>query len=87
MDTHKDVCNYYTLHGREYNYVNTILETILREIMWNCLKFIKEETLLQTNACNMGEHKDHIFFVHTPKCHPKLSGEGIGYSWGCVNNY
>jgi hypothetical protein len=23
----------------------------------------------------------------TPKCHCKLSGEGIKYSWGCAKNF
>ena len=35
MDTSKDVCNYYTICGREDNYRKTIIETILRELMWN----------------------------------------------------
>ena len=30
LDTSKDVCTYYTLRGREDNYVNTILDTGLR---------------------------------------------------------
>ena len=29
----------------------------------------------------------HIIVEHTPKCHPKISGEGIEYSWGCAKNY
>ena len=51
--------------------------------MQNCLKFIQEETLLQTNACKMGELREHILFNRILKCHPKISGEGIEYSWGC----
>ena len=54
VDTSKDVCTYYTLRGREDNYANTIIETNLRGLIRNCLKFIGEETLLQTNACKMG---------------------------------
>ena len=54
IDTYKDVCNYYTLRGKEDNYGNTILETILRELMQNFLKCIKEEKILQNNDCKLG---------------------------------
>ena len=87
MDTSKDVCTYYTLHGRDDNYCNTIVETSLRELMQNCLNFIEEETLLQKNYCKIGEGKDHVIVNRTPKCHPKISGEGIEYYWGYENDY
>ena len=87
MDTFKDICTYYPLRGREDQYVNTIIETGLRELMRKCQNFIEEETLLQTNACNMGERRDHIITDRTPKCHPQLYGEGIDHPWGCANNY
>ena len=87
MDTSKDVCTYYTLRRREENYFNTNIKTGLRELMKNCINFIKEETLLQTNACKMGDRRDHILVEHTPKFHPELSGEVIEYSWVCANNY
>ena len=45
--------------------------------MRNCFNFIKQETLLQTNICNMGYFRDHILVDRTPKCHPEFSGEGI----------
>ena len=86
MDTSKDVCTYYTVSRRQNNYGNTIIETSLRELMRNCLKFIEQETLLQTNAFKMGECRDHIIVDRTPKCHPNLSSEGIEYSWGCSIN-
>ena len=83
MDTSKDVCTYYTLRGREDNYGTKIIETSLRELMRNCLKFINQETLLQTNQLKMGDHRDHILVDGTHNCHPYISGEGIKYSWGC----
>ena len=55
--------------------------------MWNCLNFIEQETLIQTNACKMGQHRDHIIVDRTPKFHPKLAGEGIEYYWVCTKNY
>ena len=87
MGTSKDVCTYYILCGREDNYGNTIIETGLRGLMRKCINFIKEETILQTNAFKMVERKDHIIIEHTPKCHPRIYGEGIEYFWGCAKNY
>ena len=46
MDTSKDVRTYYTLLILKDNYSNTIIYASLRELMWNCLYFIKEDTLL-----------------------------------------
>ena len=66
MDTSKYVCNYYRLCGREDNYGNTIIEMSLRELIWNCLKFIDKEELLQTNDFNMGGCRDHILIDLTP---------------------
>ena len=77
MEISKDVCTYYTLRGQEDNYGNTIIEASLRELTHNCLKFIEEETLLQTNSCKMVEHRDHFLANRTPKCHPNISSEGI----------
>ena len=48
--------------------------------MCNCLGFIKEETLLRTNAHNMGERIDHSIINHKPKCHPDIFGEDAEYS-------
>ena len=87
MDTSKDVCTYYTPRVREGNYGNTIIEKSLRELMCNCLDFIEQEIILQTNARKMGHLKGHIIIDHTRKCHPELASEGIEYYWGCVNNY
>ena len=87
MDTSKDVCTYYTLRGLGDNNGNTILETILRELMRNCLNFIKQETLTQTNACKTGECRDHIIVNRTPKCHPGISSELIQQSWYCAKDY
>ena len=77
MDTSKDVCTYYALHGQEDNYGNKILDTSLRELMRNCLNFIEEETLLQTNAWNMGKIIYHIIVNRTINYHPDLLSEGI----------
>ena len=46
MYTSKDVRTYYTLLILKDNYSNTIIYASLRELMWNCLYFIKEDTLL-----------------------------------------
>ena len=40
METSTDVCTYYTKLGQENNYVNTIIETCFRELMWKFLNFI-----------------------------------------------
>ena len=77
MEISKDVCTYYTLCVQDDNYVKTIIETDLRELMRNCLNFIEDETRLQTNACNMGERRDHIIVDRTPMCHPDISDEFI----------
>ena len=68
METSKEVCTYYTLHVWEDNYGNTMIDMSLRELIRNCLNFIEEETLLQTNAWNMGESKYHIIVNRNPKC-------------------
>ena len=49
-----------------------ILEKLLRVLMRNCLDFIEEEKLLQTNYLNMGERRDHILVELSPKCHPEI---------------
>ena len=87
IDTSKNVRTYYSLKGREDQYGNKMPETSLRDMMRNCLDFIEEETLLQTNARKMGERPGHVVVDRTPKCHPELAGEGIEYSWGCAKNF
>ena len=82
METSKDVCTYYTLHGRDNNYGSKIIETSLRELIQNY-----EETLVKTNDFNMGERRDYIIIDHTPKFQPEISGEGIEHSWGCAKDY
>ena len=61
----------------EDNYSKTIIATSLRELMRNCLNFIEDYTLLQTNACKMGERRDHTLIDRTPKYHLTIYGEGI----------
>ena len=87
MYTSKYICTYYTLLGLEDNYDNTIIDKRFRELMWNFVNFIKEETQLQTNALKIGKCRGHIVINRIPKCRPKLSSEGIEYSRGCVINY
>ena len=67
LDTSKDVCRYYTLRGQEDDYGNTVCVKSMRELMWDCLRCIKEETLIQTSYNKIGEVKDHIVFHRTPK--------------------
>ena len=49
----------------------------LKYLLKNCVDFAEEESLLQTNARKMG-----VLVDRTPKCHAKIAGEGIEYSWG-----
>jgi hypothetical protein len=50
--------------------------------MTNGQDFEEEESLLQTMGREMG-----ILVDRTPKCHCKLAGEGIEYTWGCAKNH
>jgi hypothetical protein len=49
--------------------------------MSTCTDFEEEETILQTMGC-----QTEIEVDCTPKCHPELAGEGIGYTWACYKN-
>eukprot|EP00957_Ditylum_brightwellii_P115451 8805798-Ditylum_brightwellii.AAC.1 len=50
--------------------------------MAGCTDFIKEETLLQQRAHQLGENLGVSVVVdHTPKGHPELAGEDIEYTW------
>jgi hypothetical protein len=44
--------------------------------------FIKEETLLQYHGRLL-----KVKVVWTPKCHPKIAGDGIKYNWGCRKGF
>ena len=57
--------NLLQLHRLEDNCGNKIIETDLRELMHNQIKFIEGETLLQNIGWNVGEHRDHIIVNHT----------------------
>ena len=48
----------------------------IKKLMDLQLGFVNEITLLQFHAQKLGVKVDC-----TPKCHPELAGEGIGYSW------
>ena len=87
MDKSNNVYTYYTIRGQEDTYGNTILEKSLREWIRNCLNFIEEETLLQINAWNMGDRRDHNIINRNPKCHTRIPGEGIEYYYACTNNH
>ena len=56
---------YYILCGREDNYGDRILGISLRELMRNCLNFIEEETIIQTNDFKTGDHRDYIIVERT----------------------
>jgi hypothetical protein len=49
--------------------------------MSNCFDFEEEESLLQSIGRKMG-----VLIDGTPKCHCKMAGERIEYSWGCAKN-
>jgi hypothetical protein len=57
---------------------NLIPQTSLRMMMSALIDFIEEETLLQYHGHTLG-----VIIDRTLKCHPKVAGEGIEYSWGC----
>ena len=67
MNVSENVCTYYTLCIRENNYGKNKIEGILREMMQNCLNFIKEEITHKNNACKMVDIIDHNIIDHTPK--------------------
>ncbi len=46
------------------------------------MDFEEEETMLQYMVTKMGVDVDR-----SPKCHAKIIGEGIEYSWGCMKNH
>jgi hypothetical protein len=71
----------YMMNGRDACGV-LILETSLKLLMMNCEDFEEEESLLQANGHEMG-----VLVDRTPKCHCKLAGKGIEYTWGCSKNY
>ncbi len=61
---------------REGHIGTTINEMSLKYLLGNCEDFINEESMLQYYGRMMG-----ITINRTPKCHCKLAGEGIEYSW------
>ena len=64
-----------------------MLDTRLCDLMCNCINFIEEETLIHTQARNMGDYPNHITLNQTPSLHPYLAIEGIEYYWGCAYNF
>ncbi len=72
----------YTLKGKKDQFENYDLEESLPYLMSSCTDFEEEETILQTMGHSMGVEVDH-----TPKCHCKIVGEGIEYTWAQSKNY
>jgi hypothetical protein len=70
---------YYTNDGKKDAFVNLIPQMSVRMMMRALIDFIEEETLLQYHGKTLG-----VIVDRTPKCHPKVAGEGIEYSWGCL---
>ena len=71
----------YSMQGKKDAFGNVQKETSLKYLMSNCQDFEEEETLLQSMDRSMGVIVDHML-----KCHCKLAGEGIEYSWCCSRN-
>jgi hypothetical protein len=72
----------YTMNGRQDACGVLIPETSLKLLMMNCEDFKEEESLLQANGHEMG-----VLVDRTLKCHCKLAGKGIEYTWGCSKNH
>ena len=60
IDPNVGARRYYNLCGRNDRYGNTMLDTSLSDLMRNCIRFIEEETLLQTQACKMEDNMNRI---------------------------
>ncbi len=71
----------YTIDGRKDAYGVVQKETSLKYLMSNCTDFEEEESLLQAMGQQMG-----VMVYRTPKCHCKMAGERVEYSWGCTKN-
>ena len=71
----------YTINGKKNTLGILQCKTSLKAIISNCTDFEEEETMLQAMGRSMG-----VIINRSPKCHPKLAGEGVEYSWGCAKN-
>ena len=76
--SHKD----YTMKGKKDEYMQIMENTSLKLMMESQPDFVAELTLLQHHGKKLGVTVDR-----TPKCHPKMAGEGIEYTWGCSKQY
>ncbi len=74
--------NYYTISGRKSKFNLVQPKTSLKHLMASCCDFEEEDTMLQSMASLMGVDVDR-----SPKCHCKIAGEGIEFSWACVKNH
>jgi hypothetical protein len=72
----------YTIMGKKDEFNPIHPETSLKHLMNSCVDFEEEETMLQSVISSLGIDMDR-----SPKCHCKIAGEGIEYSWGCAKNY
>jgi hypothetical protein len=69
----------YTVDGKTDAFGNVIRETSLKHLMSLLTNFIGKGSLLQDHGRLLG-----VKVVRSPKCHPKIAGEGIKYDWGCA---
>jgi hypothetical protein len=74
--------NQYTDDGRNDVFGVFQPHASFKYLMGNCKDFEEEESLLQLKGRKMG-----VIVDQTSKCHCKLAGEGIEYSWGCAKNF
>ena len=70
---------FYTNNGKKDAFRNLIPGTSLRMMMSELIGFIHEETLLKYYGKTLG-----VIMDWSPKCHSKVSGEGMEHSWGCA---
>ncbi len=71
----------YTIEGQKDAFGNLQQHTSLKYLLGNCTGFEEKELMLQSIGSTLG-----VTIDRTPKCHCKLAGEGIEYSWGCTKN-
>ena len=82
INENERVNKYYTISGSKDQYGNIIENTSIVSLMEQCFEFVNKETLLQEKLQTLG-----ISVHRSPKCHSKLAGEGIEYSWGFAKNW
>ena len=81
VDDTKNVTKFYTISGSKDVFGNVVPNSNLKELMENCSDFQNEVTLLQEIMSQLG-----VTVHRLPKCHAKLAGKGIEYTWGFSKN-